>query len=59
MNYTWPGRLHLIVNGCEVKLYFTLWLFGRRWHAVIPARAGIPRLSGTTTLGPNAPQGAN
>lgn len=31
MNYTWPGRLHLVWRrGGE--LYATLWLFGFRLH---------------------------
>lgn len=30
INYTWPGRLHMI---CRADLiYFTIWLFGRRYH---------------------------
>lgn len=32
INYTWPGRLHLIVGR---YLYVTIWLFGRRYHALI------------------------
>lgn len=32
VNYTRPGRLHLIVR--RDFLYFTLWLFGRRFHKV-------------------------
>lgn len=30
MNYTLPGRLHLIVK--RRLLYATLWLFGQRFH---------------------------
>lgn len=32
INYTWPNRLHLIVRGRDVRLYFTLRLWGRRLH---------------------------
>jgi hypothetical protein len=30
INYTWPGRFHLILN--EALFYVTLWLFKRRFH---------------------------
>jgi hypothetical protein len=30
VNYTWPGRFHLICKGG--LFYVTLWLFGHRLH---------------------------
>lgn len=30
VNYTWPGRFHLIVR--EGFLYVTLWFRGKRYH---------------------------
>jgi hypothetical protein len=32
LNYTWPGRIHLIVKGVGVSFYLTVWLFRRRFH---------------------------
>lgn len=31
MNYTWPGRIHLIWTR-RTRLYVTVWLFGKRLH---------------------------
>lgn len=39
MNYTRPGRLHIISN--KRSFYFTLILFGRRLHFTW-SRKGIP-----------------
>ena len=32
LNYTWPGRLHLIGKDRFENFYFTLWLFRHRLH---------------------------
>lgn len=33
LNYTWPGRFHLIFNGSGgAWLYVTLWFHGQRYH---------------------------
>lgn len=32
MNYTIPGRFHLIALGADVLLYVTLWFRGHRYH---------------------------
>lgn len=30
INYTWPGRFHLIMH--LSLIYVTIWVFGRRFH---------------------------
>ena len=35
INYTRPGRAHLIVQPLTPRLYATLWLFKRRFHWMV------------------------
>jgi hypothetical protein len=46
VNYTWPGRFHLIMHGSLI--YVTLWLFKRRMHYMY-SNVGA-RCSGSTSV---------
>ena len=48
MNYTWPGRFHLIWRRGSY-LWITLWFWGRRYHCN-PALDSGPQLSAYTRL---------
>jgi len=39
VNYTWPGRLHLIIAGRDVLVYVTMWRFSTRLHLTLSRRS--------------------
>lgn len=41
VNYTRPGRLHLIIGGAEAAFYLTLIVFGRRLHVGRASRLDV------------------